>query len=58
MPASEKEQSLKFLIKIVNQTAASATQFAKYILLHAYSRKTAIAPSCARTNKNLYSLSS
>jgi len=36
----------------VNKTAASATQLAKWILLHAYSRITAIASSCARTNKN------
>jgi len=35
----------------VNKTAASATQWAKCILLYVYSRKTA-APSCARTNKN------
>jgi len=35
----------------VNKTAASATQFAKCILLHAYSCTTA-APSCTRTNKN------
>jgi len=34
----------------MNKTAASAAQFAKCILLHAYSRTTA-APSCARTNK-------
>jgi len=34
--ASAEEQSPKFLIKVVNKTAASATQFAKCILLHAY----------------------
>jgi len=39
----------------VNKTAACAVQFAKGILLHAYSRTTA-APSFARTNKNSYSL--
>jgi len=35
----------------VNKTTASATQFAKCILLHACSRTTA-APNCARANKN------
>jgi len=35
----------------VNKAAASATQLAKCILLHAYSRKM-LAPSCASTNKN------
>jgi len=35
----------------VNKIAARAAQFAKCILLHAYSRTTA-ASSCARTNKN------
>jgi len=35
----------------VNRTAASAAQFAKCILLHAYSG-TAAAPSCTSTNKN------
>jgi len=35
----------------VNKTAASATQLAKCILLHGYSRTTT-ALSCARTNKN------
>jgi len=34
----------------VNKTTSTA-QFAKCILLHAYSRTTA-APSCACTNKN------
>jgi len=33
----------------VNKTTASATQFAKCILLHAYSC-TAAAPSCTSTN--------
>jgi len=32
-PASAEEQSLKFPIKVVNKTAASAAQFAKCILL-------------------------
>jgi len=41
-----EEQRLKFSIKVVNKTPASATQFAKCILLHAYSHTTA-APSCA-----------
>jgi len=31
-----QEQSLKFSIKVVNNTAAAAVQFAKCILLHAY----------------------
>jgi len=35
----------------MNKTAASATQLAKCILLHAYSRTTLLSPSCARTNK-------
>jgi len=39
----------------VNITTASAAQFAKCILLHAYSRTTA-APSYASTNKNFISL--
>jgi len=36
IPASAEEQSLKFSIKIVNKTAASAAIFPKCILLHAY----------------------
>jgi len=39
--ASAKEQSIKFSVKVVNKTAASDAQLAKYILLHAYSRTTA-----------------
>jgi len=39
----------------VNKTAASAAQLAKCILLHAYSRTTAVS-SCASTNKNFISL--
>jgi len=36
----------------VNKTAASATQLAKRILLHAYSRTVQLlALSCMRTNK-------
>jgi len=35
----------------VNKIAASTAQFAKCILLHAYSRTTA-TPSCASTSKN------
>jgi len=35
----------------VNKTAASATQFAKSILLHIYSCSAA-APSCTSINKN------
>jgi len=34
MPASAKEQSLKYSVKIVNIIAASTAQFAKCILLH------------------------
>jgi len=49
--ASAEEQSLKFSTKVLNETAAIATQFAKCILLHAYSR-TIAAPSCTRKNKN------
>jgi len=49
--ALAEEQSPKFSVKAVNKTAASAAQFAKCILLHAYSL-TAAAPSCASTNKN------
>jgi len=45
-----EEQSLKFSIKVVNKTTASATQSAKCSLLHAYSRTTS-APSCMSTNK-------
>jgi len=48
--------SLKFSIKVLNKTTASAAQLAKCILLHAYLCKTA-APSCMRTQtKTLYSL--
>jgi len=35
----------------VNKIAASAAQYAKFILLHTYSHTTA-APSCTSTNKN------
>jgi len=35
----------------MNKIAASVAQFAKWILLHAYSH-TIAAPSCARTYKN------
>jgi len=49
IPVSAEVQSLKFSIKVVNKTAASATQFAKCILLHAYSRTT--ASSQLRENK-------
>jgi len=41
----------------VNKATASATQFAKYILLHAYCNVQLLASSsCTSTNKNLYSL--
>jgi len=40
-PASAKEQNLKFSVKVVNKTAASAAPLAKRILLHVYSRTTA-----------------
>jgi len=51
-PASAEEQNLKFLLKVVNKTATSAAQFAKCIMLYAYSHTTAIALSCATRNKN------
>jgi len=51
LAASAEEQSIKFSIKVVNKTAASATQFAKCILLHAFSCTSAV-PSCTSTNKN------
>jgi len=35
----------------VNKTVASAVQFAKCILLHAYSRTTTAVSSCARQTK-------
>jgi len=50
-----EEQNLKFSIKIVNKTAASAAQFLKCIFLHACSCIAAV-PSCASTNKNFISL--
>jgi len=54
-PASAEEQCLeqclKFSIKVVNKTAASARQTTMCILLHTYSRTTA-ARSCASTSKN------
>jgi len=51
IPASTEEQSLKFLVRIVNKAAVNAAQLANCILLHAYSCTTA-APSCASTNNN------
>jgi len=54
IPALAEEQSLKFSIIVVNKIAASVAQFAKCILIHAYSRTTA-ASSCAKTNKTSYS---
>jgi len=51
IPASAKEQSLKFWVIVAIKTATSAAQLAKCILLHA-SARTTVAPSCARTNKN------
>jgi len=51
IPVSAEEQSLKFSIKVVDKLAASATQLAKCILLHAYSGSAAVF-SCASTNKN------
>jgi len=39
-PALAEEQSLKFSVKVVYKTAASAAQLAKCILLHASSRTT------------------
>jgi len=40
----------------VNKTAASATQLAKCILLHASARTTVIATSCAWTRKTFIQL--
>jgi len=40
----------------MNKTAISATQLAKCILLHAYSRTTAAASSCASSTKNFIEL--
>jgi len=40
----------------VNKTAASAAQFAKCILLHAYSRTTAALAARAQQTKTSYSL--
>jgi len=48
IPASAGE-SLKFSVKVVNKTAASAAQLVNCILLHAYSRTT--ASSQLRENK-------
>jgi len=54
-PASAEEQRLKFSVKVVNKTAASAAQLAKCILLHVYSRTT--VSSHLRENKQkLHSL--
>jgi len=54
-PASAEEQSLKFSIKVVNKTTASAAQFAKYIFLHTYSLKLKLPAERAQT-KASYSL--
>jgi len=35
-PSFGRRKKSQFSIKVVNKTAASATQFAKYTLLHAY----------------------
>jgi len=51
IPTSAEELSLKFSIKVVNKTAASAAQLAKCILLHAYSCTNAV-PRCTTKNKN------
>jgi len=53
IPASAEEQILKFSVKLVNKTAASATQLAKGILLHAYSRTTASSQLCQHKQKLL-----
>jgi len=49
---SAKVQNLIFSIKAVNKTAASAAQFMRCILLHAYSCTTAVS-SCASPNKKM-----
>jgi len=54
-PASAKEQSLKFSVKVVSKTAASAAQLAKCILLHAYSRTTA-SSQLRKNRQKLHSL--
>jgi len=43
-----QQNSLKFLVKVVNKTAASAAQSTKCILLIHVQR---LVSSCARTNK-------
>jgi len=48
---SAEEKYIKFSIKVVNKTTASAAQFAKCILLHAYSRSTAALSSQLREHK-------
>jgi len=54
-PASAEKQSLKFSTKVLKKAAASATQLAKCILLHAIHVKL-LALSCASTNKIFISL--
>jgi len=54
-PASAEEQNLKFLVKVVNKTAASGAQLAKRILLHVYSRKIA-SFQLREKNKNFIQL--
>jgi len=51
IPALAEEQSLKFSIKVMNKAAASATEFVKWILPHAY-KFTTDASSYTSTNKN------
>jgi len=51
IPISAEEQSLKFPIKVVNKIAVNATQFAKCILLHAYSRTTSTSQAQLHENK-------
>jgi len=52
IPALAEEQNLKFS-NVVNKTAASAAQFAKCVLLYAYSCTTA-DPSCTSTKQKLH----
>jgi len=49
IPASAEEQSLKFSIKVVTKQQQIAAQFAKCIILHAYSRTTQLPAAPAQT---------
>jgi len=53
-PASAIKQSLKFWVQVVNKTVASASQSAKCILLHAYSRTIASSQLSREQTKASY----